>query len=67
MTDDSAKTTYYAARVRLDPSEIARLGHGIALRPGMPAEAMLVTRERTMLDYLLAPLTGVFRHGLRET
>ena len=67
VTDDSAKTTYYAARVRLDPSEIARLGHGIALRPGMPAEAMLVTRERTMLDYLLAPLTGVFRHGLRET
>ena len=53
--------------MRLDPSEIARLGHGIALRPGMPAEAMLVTRERTMLDYLLAPLTGVFRHGLRET
>jgi hypothetical protein len=33
----------------------------------MPAEALIVTRERTVLDYLMAPVMDVFRRGMRES
>jgi hypothetical protein len=32
----------------------------------MPAEVMIVTEERTLLEYLLQPFLDVFRRGLRE-
>jgi hypothetical protein len=40
---------------------------GIALAPGMPAEVLIVTGERTLLDYLLRPLADTLRRGLRES
>ena len=51
----------------LDRGELERLGAGVTLTPGMPAEALIVTRERTLLDYLLAPVADVFRRGMRES
>ena len=37
-----------------------------ALRPGMPAEAYITTGERTLLQYLLKPLTLFSQRALRE-
>jgi len=34
--------------------------------PGMPAEVLIVRRERTLLQYLLEPFRDAFRRGLRE-
>ena len=34
---------------------------------GMPADVMIVTGERTLLDYLLRPITDTLRRGLRES
>jgi hypothetical protein len=33
----------------------------------MPAEALIVTAERTFLSYLTQPLKDAFRRGLRES
>jgi hypothetical protein len=33
----------------------------------MPAEVLVLTGERTMLETLLDPIRTVFRRGLRET
>ena len=40
---------------------------GIVLSAGMPADVAIVTAERTMLDYLLRPITDTLRRGLRES
>lgn len=61
------KEEWYAARVRVGASALADLGPLIVLTPGMPAEALIVTAERTFLDYLLAPVTDVLRRGARES
>ncbi len=62
---DQAGNTFYTARLRIDPGELERLPF-VRLAPGMPVDAMILTGERTALDYLLAPITDNFAHALRE-
>ena len=45
----------------------ATLPSGIAMTAGMPADVMIVTGERTLLQYLLRPITDTLRRGLRES
>jgi HlyD family type I secretion membrane fusion protein len=52
-------SAYFLVRVRVDESELARLG-GRTLIPGMPAEVLINKSERTLMSYLLAPMV----HGL---
>lgn len=66
LVDEATREPYYAARIAVDAAEVAKLGEGVALTPGMPAEALIVTHERTVLDYLMAPVADVFRRGMRE-
>ena len=55
---------YYLARVAVDR---AALPAGITMTAGMPADVMIVTGERTLLQYLLRPITDTLRRGLRES
>jgi HlyD family secretion protein len=48
--------TYYTVRATLPPSERRRLG-GLELVSGMPVEVFLQTGSRTMMSYLLKPIT----------
>ena len=48
--------SYYTVRVTLPPSERRRLG-GLELVSGMPVEVFLQTGSRTMMSYLLKPIT----------
>ena len=38
----------------------------IDLYPGMPAEVMIATGERTFFEYLTAPVARSFRRAFRE-
>ena len=61
MTDQNTGASYYLARVKL-----TELPTGVQLYPGMPAEVMILTGERTFLSYLAAPITRSFRRAFRE-
>ena len=56
---------YYAVRIALTPSEIARLG-GLEITPGMPAEVMMTAQPRTVLSYLMKPMTDQFNRAFRD-
>ena len=64
LTDVRHGHSYYAARVRL--GDLSGLPSGAALQPGMPAEVMIVTGERTALEYLIDPLRSRVARALRE-
>ena len=49
LIDESRHINYYSAEIHIDSSELARL-NGVQLYPGMPAEVMIVTGERTLLQ-----------------
>jgi HlyD family secretion protein len=52
----NSNAAYYTVRVTLPASERRRLG-GLQLVSGMPAEVFLQTESRTMMSYLLKPIT----------
>jgi len=56
---------YYLARIVVAESEIPDEMKG-KLTPGMPAEIIIPTGERTVVDYLIAPLENAVRKSLRE-
>lgn len=64
--DQQTGISYFQARVMLDENAAKLLPEGETLVPGMPAEAYIQTGDRTVLTYLLEPLTEQFRRAMRE-
>jgi HlyD family secretion protein len=56
--------SYYTIRVSMPPEEVARLGE-VKLIPGMPVEAFVQTGERTLMSYLVKPLSDQLMRAFR--
>lgn len=65
LNDPATMQPYYLARVRLTEEGIKKLGSR-SMQPGMPAEVIIKTGSRTMLNYLLHPLTKRIAASLKE-
>jgi HlyD family secretion protein len=63
--DQRTGQSYYTIRVSMPPEEIARLGE-VKLIPGMPAEAFVQTGDRTVISYLMKPLSDQLMRAFRE-
>lgn len=57
--------TYYLGRVEITESGKKALGHR-QMQPGMPAEVLIRTGERSLLTYLLHPLTKRVAAAMKE-
>jgi HlyD family secretion protein/epimerase transport system membrane fusion protein len=64
--DQATHATFYIVRIKIAPKELARAGRAVHLSPGMPANVSIITSSRTIMSYLLAPLTEAMRSALRE-
>jgi HlyD family secretion protein len=62
---DDRNAPYYLVRISLDAGQIERLG-ARRLVAGMPVEAFIRTTERSMLSYMLKPLTDQASRAFRE-
>jgi len=49
-TDPQTRETYYQVQIKVDPAELAHIGDGIHLTPGMSAMVNIVTGDRTITD-----------------
>jgi HlyD family secretion protein len=67
VTDAHGNQTYFMAKVEIDRDDLKKNAPGIELLPGMPAEVIFVSEERTLLQFLLSPLTDILRRGLNES
>ena len=65
LTDPQNGIAYYLARVVLTPEGLKMLGKR-QMQPGMPVEVVLRTGERSMLTYLLHPLTKRIAASMNE-
>lgn len=65
VRDDAKGAPYYLARISLPEQSLRRLG-GKALIPGMPAEVMIETNRRSVMSYLLKPLSDQIARAFRE-
>ena len=55
----------YVARVSISPKELERV-RGFTPTPGMPAEIMIRTANRTFIQYLMKPVTDSMLRAFRE-
>jgi HlyD family secretion protein len=63
--DQQSNISYYTVRITL-PEEAHRRLAGLRLVSGMPAEIFVQTGSRTMLSYLLKPITDQLRRAFSE-
>ncbi|GEP58862.1 HlyD family type I secretion periplasmic adaptor subunit [Reyranella soli] len=67
LMDETTHQPYYLARVAIDRSLVIKLAPTVELIPGMPAEVLIVTERRTMIDYLSKPFRDALWRSFRET
>ncbi|GGA63716.1 HlyD family type I secretion periplasmic adaptor subunit [Nitratireductor aestuarii] len=56
---------FYVARIELPASELSRV-HGFHPTPGMPAEVLIQTAERTFFSYLVKPVMDSMSRAFTE-
>lgn len=71
FVDERTGQPYFLTRVSVAQSELDRLGeiahNRNGVRPGLPAQIVVPTRQRTALQYLLEPLNRSIWSSFRET
>lgn len=65
LTDERTGASYFLARVVLTDSALQALNQTIT--PGMPAEVMIVTGEKTPFEYFMTPIERSFERAFRES
>jgi len=67
LTDEQNQISYYLARVEVAKEGLEQLEkQGLVLLPGMPAEVLINTGDRTFLQYLMQPISSFFARSLIE-
>lgn len=65
LLDEMTGMQYYKATIELTEESTHRLGD-LVLIPGMPAEVLINTGKRTLLEYLIQPLSDAFARSFTE-
>jgi HlyD family type I secretion membrane fusion protein len=63
--EDTRQPAYYLARISVPDGNVPEAIKGRII-PGMPADAIIVTGERTMVDYLVKPIRDSLDKSMRE-
>jgi HlyD family secretion protein len=64
-TDQRTNQSYYTIRIAMPSDQTARLGD-VKIVPGMPVEAFVKTGDRTVMSYLMKPLSDQMNRAFRE-
>lgn len=65
LVDERSGAPYYQMKAAVTPEGMKLIEH-LQVRPGMPVDLFIKTGERTMMSYLLKPLTDNFKAALAE-
>lgn len=66
LTDEKSGMGYFRADLKIPPEELAKLPKGAKITPGMPAQAMITTGKKTVLSYIISPLSDTLRDAMRD-
>lgn len=66
LVDEKSGIGSYRVEIQVDPKELTKVSKDVQLTSGMPAQAMLVTGERTVLGYLIQPITDTLQDAFHE-
>lgn len=67
LVDEKTQNSYYLARIEVEQTGLKELAdRGLILLPGMPAEVLINTGDRTFFEYLMQPISNIFARSLIE-
>ena len=66
VISEDGKESYFLARVQVDESDITKLKSKIELYPGMPAQVFIITGARSLMSYLITPISDSAYKAFRE-
>ena len=66
MSDAETGESWFAATVEVDAAALKHHPE-VQLKAGMPAELFVTTSDRTLIEYLVDPITAFTNRALRET
>lgn len=67
VMDEATKMPYYKVKVIPDQSAVDELEkHNWQLVSGMPADVYIITKERTLMNYILRPIQMMFMRAFNE-
>ena len=64
-TDPDTQSSFYSVRLSIDAAQLAQWPE-LKLKPGMPADVMIETGDRSMLSYITRPLRDQFARAFRN-
>jgi len=64
LEDARSGQPYFVASIEIDPQSLVK--SGVTLQPGMPADILITTKPRSVLQYILSPLSDQMALAFRE-
>jgi multidrug efflux pump subunit AcrA (membrane-fusion protein) len=66
MTNEKSGASFYRVDLRIAPTELKKIKKGVQMTPGMPAQALIVTGKRSVMSFLISPITDTLEDAFRE-
>lgn len=66
LTNEKSGQSFYRVDLRIDPKDLKNLERTTKVTPGMTAMGMIVTGKRTIMGFLISPVTDTLHHAFRE-
>jgi len=66
LINERDNTPYYLARIRITDQGVKDMAEDMELKPGMPAEVMILRSDRTLFSYLIKPVADSFARSMKE-
>ena len=66
MTNDKSGIAFYRVDVRIDPGQLTKLKKGVKMTSGMPASVTVIGGKRSVMGYLISPITSTWDDAFRE-
>jgi HlyD family type I secretion membrane fusion protein len=66
ITQKESGASFFRVDLRIDPKDLRGIQKNIKVVPGMTAAAQIVTGNRTLMGFLIQPVTDTVRHAFHE-
>jgi HlyD family type I secretion membrane fusion protein len=66
LVDENSGEPYFQVDLRIKPEALRKLDKSVQLTPGIPADTMIVTSNRSIFSYMVGPLRDVVADAMRE-
>lgn len=66
ITNEKNGVSFYRVDLQIPQTELKKLKKGVRMTPGMPAQALIKTGDRSIMSFLISPIVDTLEDAFRE-